>query len=186
MKKYCWVFTLNNYTEGDKPFVVKKSQEGWVTRHLQWKDAGYIHIGYGIEVSSTGTPHLQGTVIFKRPVSFKTLKALSPKAHWEVMRGTIDEAFDYCKKDGNYEGYALWSGKGKGLMFEINRRWQLDREAPVKPVEGAPVSDLCKVIDELQKEVHGLRKSQDHISEAIARMYQKQNAIISLLVDKRK
>jgi len=182
MKKHCWVFTINNYTEGDKPFVVTKSQEGWVTRHLQWKDAGYVYIGYGMEVSSTGTPHLQGTVIFKRSVSFKTLKNISPKAHWEVMRGTIDEALDYCKKDGQFEAYVS-PAKGS-LQKETSRRWELDRqESSLKTEEGARVSDVLESLAELKKEVQRIRDSQKQLSEAVVRIYAKQNSIISQLVD---
>jgi len=185
MKKYCWVFTLNNYTEGEKPFVVQTSKEGWVTRHLQWKDAGYVYIGYGMEVSSTGTPHLQGVVVFKRAVGFKTLKSISPKAHWEPMRGKWTEALDYCQKDGKFVAYVGSLPSGKALKPEIDRRWRGDREV-VKPVEGAPESDVYKAVGELRKEVQGLKESQKHIAEAVARMYAKQMDLIGLMVDIKK
>lgn len=155
MKKYCWVFTLNNYDEGDKPFIVTKSQEGWVKRHLQWKDVGYVYIGYGMEVSpTTGTPHLQGMVIFKRAVSFRTLKSLSPKAHWEVMRGKYEDSLSYCKKDGKFEGWVLGTGK-QSTSTQVSTRWRDDHrvDPPVKKVAAvAPVSDDASLA-ELYKRV---------------------------------
>lgn len=49
-----------------------------------------------------GTPHLQGVVYFSCLKSLAIASALLPRAHLEPMRGTIDEAADYCKKDGDY------------------------------------------------------------------------------------
>jgi len=37
--------------------------------------------------------------------SLAQLKKLLPRAHWEARKGTIDQAVDYCKKEGDAEEY---------------------------------------------------------------------------------
>ena len=78
-----WVFTINNYTEGD----------------IEWVNALEVSkLVCSKEVAETGTPHLQGAVIFRRMYSLAQLKKLHPRAHWEPARAATD--FNYCKKMG--------------------------------------------------------------------------------------
>ena len=82
-----WCFTLNNPGEEEVP---------------EWPvDVQYYVIG--IETGASGTPHWQGYVCFTKQLRLTQLKRLMPRAHWEVMRGTPQQAADYCKKDGNYQ-----------------------------------------------------------------------------------
>ena len=82
-----WCFTLNNPGEEEVP---------------EWPvDVEYYVIG--IETGASGTPHWQGYVCFAKKLRLTALKKLMPRAHWEVMRGTPQQASDYCKKDGNYQ-----------------------------------------------------------------------------------
>jgi hypothetical protein len=45
---------------------------------------------------STGRIHWQGFVVFERKVRFSYVRKALPSAHWEKMRGSVDEASDYC------------------------------------------------------------------------------------------
>lgn len=79
-----WCFTVNNYTKED---IIK------------------IHdcekIKYAIiacEVGENGTPHLQGYLCWKNKQALSACKKLHATAHWEVKRGTVQQAIDYCKK----------------------------------------------------------------------------------------
>lgn len=86
-----WVFTLNNYTEQDEERFALAVSGG----KLRW-------CLYGREVGLSGTPHLQGVC---GAASQRTLsamrKSVHDRAHWEPMRGRVEQATDYCKKDGD-------------------------------------------------------------------------------------
>jgi len=89
-----WVFTLNNYT----PEQIDK-----LYNDLAAKSKSFV---FGEEVGKEGTPHLQGQVCFKTCV--RALEIYREYgAHWEVMKGNLNQATDYCKKDGNYWQYPL-------------------------------------------------------------------------------
>jgi hypothetical protein len=87
-RSFNWVFTLNNYTDEDI-----KSIQGWTKN-------GVIGVGYGKEVGKEGTPPLQGYVHMGKQSNQKRMKELSPKAHWEVMKGKLSQSEAYCSKEG--------------------------------------------------------------------------------------
>lgn len=83
-----WCFTINNYTDED----ISK---------LDSFECDYII--YGKEVGESGTPHLQGYVALLNKKRLPWLKKhFHPKCHLEVKRGTVSEALNYCKKDGDF------------------------------------------------------------------------------------
>lgn len=84
-----WCFTLNNYNEADREAI------------LSWDKVTYVIIGK--EVGESGTPHLQGYICFEKKKRLTGLKKLLPTAHWEVRKGTVQQAADYCKKDSDFE-----------------------------------------------------------------------------------
>lgn len=96
-----WVFTINmksfdsvgeeavcwGLTGSDGP------QGEW---YKYKKDIEYLH--FQEECGDEGTHHLQGIVIFKKEMRLSELKAFHPRAHWEVMRGTPQQADEYTRK----------------------------------------------------------------------------------------
>lgn len=82
-----WCFTLNNYSAEDEEVV---------------KAIDNKYIVYGRETSDSGTPHLQGFIVFRSTKRLAAVKKLLPTAHWEVAKGTSKQASDYCKKDTDY------------------------------------------------------------------------------------
>lgn len=82
-RSYC--FTYNNYEEKDI---------GTMEQYLS--DTEYI---FGEEIGKNGTPHLQGVIRFKNPVSFERLKKDWPKIHWEICKNWTASK-KYCSKEG--------------------------------------------------------------------------------------
>lgn len=91
-----WMFTLNNYTRED-------------IRSIKALCAARVHkivyLVFGKEVGEKGTPHLQGYVHFEGRKRMSTVRKMfvdhAHSAHLEAMRGTPQQASDYCKKDGD-------------------------------------------------------------------------------------
>ncbi len=87
-----WCFTINNPTPNDEERLRVLGSTGNVS-----------YLVFGREVGESGTPHLQGFVVYSRSVRFTTCKnRIGDTAHIEVARGTSQQAADYCKKDGDF------------------------------------------------------------------------------------
>lgn len=103
-----WVFTLNNFTEEDQV-------------HLQnFGDNELIrYLVFGRESGERGTPHLQGYISWRDRRSLDYCRnAISPRAHFEVMRGTPAQASVYCKKEGDFEEFGELPG-GRGSRSDL-------------------------------------------------------------------
>ena len=60
------------------------------------------YIVYGNEVGESGTPHKQGTIIFKNGKTLSAaIKSLPKRAHVEVCKHLF-KSIEYCKKDGDF------------------------------------------------------------------------------------
>lgn len=120
-----WCFTLNNYvasnehdpTHGDCPRIIALVPEF------------FRFICFGREVGESGTPHLQGYLYAKQPLSLSQCRERIGNAHFEISRGTPAQAIEYCKKDGDFDeaGEAPVSNAFKGASEKA--RWDEARTA---------------------------------------------------------
>lgn len=116
-----WCVTINNPTEHDETLAFGCSE---VCKYCV----------FGREVGSEClTPHLQGFLYFETLKSFDQVKLLfEGRAHIERMRGSPQQAADYCKKDGDYfESGTLpmsQQERGEAGKAAIAERWALAKE----------------------------------------------------------
>lgn len=91
-----WVFTLNNPTNQERESLIALFNDESQTK--------YAIIGN--EVGATGTPHIQGFVVFGRQHRLRGVKLLlGNRVHAELARGTSQQAAEYCRKDGDFTEY---------------------------------------------------------------------------------
>lgn len=111
-----WVFTLNNWTIDDDD-------------RLKALGAQVTYLVYGYETSETGTPHLQGYVVFptvKRAQGAKS--SISPRAHVEPKRGSPAQASEYCKKEGVFAEFGILPTGARGTTrFDEFKHWLVSR-----------------------------------------------------------
>lgn len=103
-----WVFTYNandnvegNYTEAwPKDIEEHKTGKGAtvkVTCSLGQEERG-----------DSGNYHLQGYVEFEKKIKLSTLKNnFSSRIHWEIRKGSAEDAWHYCWKDMDCEKYPI-------------------------------------------------------------------------------
>ncbi len=84
-----WCFTINNPTE--------------TKEEVKNKFKNYKCIIIGLEKGEKEqTPHLQGYIHYKNPISFNTIKKIIPTAHIECAKGDPQQNYKYCSKDGDF------------------------------------------------------------------------------------
>lgn len=124
-----WVFTLNNYVDEE------------VNRIINVFEGPYVRYGIiGREVGEAGTPHLQGFVLLNGVKRLRGVKALlSDRAHFEVARGSSDQAAEYCKKDGDYTERGSFPER-QGRRSDLDRCfiWATEYEATHGHPPGSP------------------------------------------------
>lgn len=100
-----WVFTWNNYPV--EAFDILSA------RRVEFS-ACFV----GKEVGASGTPHLQGVIISKKPCRLAHLVRLFPGVHFEPMRGSEAQAVEYTKKEGNPDRLD-WDDRAQGSRTDL-------------------------------------------------------------------
>lgn len=113
-----WCYTLNNPTE-EEINSLKALDPEKVACHV------FAH-----EVGEQGTPHLQGYLRFKKPCRLSWWKNQLPRVHVEARRGTEQQAWDYCIKDGN----VLFT-LGQPLQGQAYPTVAAERDAVIEEIE---------------------------------------------------
>lgn len=80
-----YVFTLNNYTDAELARIERFPET-------------VRFVAYSKEVGDSGTPHLQGYIVYWNSVRMTTVKQFLRRAHIEPMHGTLAQSEQYCSK----------------------------------------------------------------------------------------
>lgn len=95
-----YVFTWNNY-----PADAQAQLESL---------PGVLYLAYQPEIGDNGTRHLQGLISFTNPRAFRAVAKLVRGWHVDKMRGTIQQAVDYCSKEASRDANAGFGFTEKG------------------------------------------------------------------------
>lgn len=99
---------------------------------------------WGEEIGhETQKRHHQGYAEFKSNKRLGALKKLMPKVHWELRRGTQEDAINYCKKDGVYHEIGERKISHQGKRSDIEEVKELVRE-------GASMLDIVNACSSFQ------------------------------------
>lgn len=133
-------FTLNNYDDVDIEDCDKLMQ-----------GAAYAIVGK--EVGECGTKHLQGFVNFgrKNRKSFMAIKAMIPRAHIEIAKGSDEDNRKYCSKEGDFKevGEPQTCGKRNDLKSVTEQVLSGKRVADVALEYPGTFVKYCRGIREL-------------------------------------
>lgn len=112
-----WCFTLNNYALDDVNRLTNVIAVA----------AGVSYLVFGFETGNSGTPHLQGYIVFdtRRTLRFvRDFLGFHHPPHLEAARGTPESNRNYCIKDGDFREYGtLPQGQGRRTDFEDLIDW---------------------------------------------------------------
>lgn len=108
-----WCFTLNNPTQDERTAFAEIANGG----------DPIVYAVYGNEVApTTGTPHLQGFVLFRTNQRLAGLRRrFGNRYHWIVARGSNEQASEYCKKEGDFVEFGELPPSQQGRRTDLER-----------------------------------------------------------------
>jgi hypothetical protein len=106
-----WCFTLNQFLP-DEVLALRSFARG----------SSCTYMVFGREVGESGTRHLQGYLHLANRQRLSWLKnRVSQRAHFEIRRGTVLEASQYCKKDGDFEEFGTAPTVTQGERTDLEK-----------------------------------------------------------------
>ena len=139
VNKHSWFLTINNpldheielcrlalldsvenrvRTDLDGNYYGQHDSFQFSNKGLHPKNLAYF--GFAEEVGKQGTKHLHCIIVFKKAKSFSTVKKLFPRANIQAMRGTLEEAVAYVRKDGKYNAIKFVPSMGQVALYVDN------------------------------------------------------------------
>jgi hypothetical protein len=140
--------------------------EPYYKKNLPIKSVSYF--GFAEEVGKHGTKHLHCIIVFSRSKSFNSVKKLFPRANIQAMRGTLEEACDYVRKDGRFKA-AYFDKPGITQVYIDNDQRQTRLSA-----------DGDRSLQEYQNEVKELRQELKEFKEIMVKLLSEKKILNTL------
>lgn len=122
-----WCFTHNNYTDCDVEYYNECGQQLAAPPTPSSRSRKLEYLIYGKEVGDSGTPHIQGYVVFHKRTTLQGARKAFPSCHLEIAKGTPRQNKAYCSKDGIFDEFGSCpAGAGKRTDLESVGRAVLD------------------------------------------------------------
>lgn len=125
MRSRAWCFTWNNPPD---------------TSYALLDELACRYLVYGKEFApATRTPHLQGYVYYTHPRSLSAVRSDLPGCHLDIARGTPQQNFDYCSKDGDFiergDRPLSPADKGAGEIERYALTWTLAKAGRLEEID---------------------------------------------------
>jgi len=114
-----YTFTINNYTCDDIDQYIDEA----TSDSTQYSICGF-------EVGDKGTPHMQCYIYYKNAIHFDSFKKRFPRAHILSSRGTPQQNYEYCSKDGDYMETGELPHKGRATWDKIQEVYENPKDNP--------------------------------------------------------
>jgi len=99
-----WCFTINNYNDSDIDNLLSMT---------------FRYLVFGFEEGQKKTPHIQGYVYFYDAKTVSSVNKKIPRAHLEQSKGSYEQNYNYCTKEGDYYEIGDPPDQGKLNMEKI-------------------------------------------------------------------
>lgn len=136
-----FVFTWNNYPP-DAELLLKALH-----------NVKYICGGY--EVGASGTPHIQGYVVFNLQKTHAAVVKMMPGCHVELAK-TVEEGISYCKKDGVFFEYGVPPKTKKEKGDGEKERWanavKLAKAGDIESIDADIQLRFYRTLKEMKKD----------------------------------
>jgi len=143
---YRYVFTLNNYTDGD----VRNLKD---LNMLFPGDHGLYGIFFQSETGTEGTPHLQGYMRFVKPKRWAQIKsALGIQGlHFEKARSNDQVNWEYCSKEDTFDRQ-----KGIRYVWGFNNNFSYQENIEIMEPHFPWQTDMMELIEDHQEVENGI------------------------------
>lgn len=146
------MYTINNYGDDQEP--------------LQWLPVDSFSI-WQAEVGASGTPHLQGYVELNKVARLSYMRSLESRAHWEIRRGSQQDACNYCSKEETRVSGPFTHGelKKQGQRMDlIAMRECLQKGGSIEDLKDMNFNSYCHAKRALDCEYELIRNQRQKVS----------------------
>lgn len=123
----------------------------------------------GLEVGESGTPHIQGHVVFKSAKTLSSVIKKLPGCHVAVARD-VDASITYCKKGGDFKEVGSHSSRALNARTQASKRAERNKllcELPIKELvdSGFIALSQAAVIQKCRNVYFSAQEKYDHPTE---------------------